>query len=107
MLPGLVMLIPNFENMVKAGLVDTYLGLILPASFSAGTGIAGATSLTGSIRAFNLTVDSLTIDGPTASFDGTIGGMFAEPDRDGLMFSFGGWLTPAGVAVSVTVAPSA
>lgn len=35
MLPGLVMLIPNFENMVKAGLVDTYLGLVLPASFSA------------------------------------------------------------------------
>ena len=35
MLPGLVMLIPNFENMVKSGLVDTYLGLILPASFSA------------------------------------------------------------------------
>ncbi len=35
MLPGLVMLIPNFENMVKVGLVDTYAGLILPASFSA------------------------------------------------------------------------
>src|ERR1019366_6258201 len=35
MLPGLVMLIPNFENMVKAGLVDTYLGRVLPASFSA------------------------------------------------------------------------
>ena len=35
MLPGLVMLIPNFENMVKVGLVDTYVGLVLPASFSA------------------------------------------------------------------------
>ncbi|MCF7687017.1 MAG: carbohydrate ABC transporter permease [Cephaloticoccus sp.] len=35
MLPGLVMLIPNFENMVKFQLVDTYLGLILPAAFSA------------------------------------------------------------------------
>jgi prolyl oligopeptidase len=30
-------------------------------------------------------------------FDGTIGGMFAEPDRDGLMISFSGWLTPAGI----------
>jgi ABC-type glycerol-3-phosphate transport system permease component len=35
MLPGLVMLIPNFENMVTFGLVDSYLGLILPAAFSA------------------------------------------------------------------------
>lgn len=35
MLPGLVMLIPNFELMVKFGLVDSYLGLILPAAFSA------------------------------------------------------------------------
>lgn len=35
MLPGLVMLIPNFENMVKFSLVDTYTGLILPAAFSA------------------------------------------------------------------------
>ena len=35
MLPGLVMLIPNFENMVKFGLVDSYLGLILPMAFSA------------------------------------------------------------------------
>lgn len=35
MLPGLVLLIPNFENMVKFGLVDSYLGLILPAGFSA------------------------------------------------------------------------
>lgn len=35
MLPWLVMVVPNFENMVKFGLVNTYLGLILPASFSA------------------------------------------------------------------------
>jgi|UniRef100_UPI00404AD920 multiple sugar transport system permease protein len=35
MLPGLVMLIPNFEIMVKFNLVDSYLGLILPAAFSA------------------------------------------------------------------------
>jgi ABC-type glycerol-3-phosphate transport system permease component len=35
MLPGLVMLIPTFQIMVRLGLVDTYLGLILPAAFSA------------------------------------------------------------------------
>jgi ABC-type glycerol-3-phosphate transport system permease component len=35
MLPGLVMLIPTFQIMVRFGLVDTYLGLILPAAFSA------------------------------------------------------------------------
>ena len=35
MLPGLVMLIPNFEIMVKFNLVDRYLGLILPEAFSA------------------------------------------------------------------------
>jgi multiple sugar transport system permease protein len=35
MLPGAVMIIPNFELMVRLGLVDTYLGVILPASFSA------------------------------------------------------------------------
>lgn len=35
MLPGLVMLIPNYEIMVKLGLVDSYLGLVLPAAFSA------------------------------------------------------------------------
>lgn len=35
MLPSLVMIIPNFENMVKFGLVDSYLGLILPSAFSA------------------------------------------------------------------------
>jgi multiple sugar transport system permease protein len=35
MLPGLVMMIPNYEIMVKLGLVDTYWGLILPSAFSA------------------------------------------------------------------------
>ena len=35
MLPGLVMMIPNYEIMVKLGLVDTYWGLILPGAFSA------------------------------------------------------------------------
>ena len=34
MLPGLVMMIPNYEIMVKLGLVDTYWGLILPGAFS-------------------------------------------------------------------------
>ena len=35
MLPGLVMMIPNYQIMIKLGLVDTYLGLIIPAAFSA------------------------------------------------------------------------
>ncbi len=35
MLPGLVMLIPNYQIMVRFGLVDSYLGLVLPAAFSA------------------------------------------------------------------------
>jgi multiple sugar transport system permease protein len=35
MLPGLVMMIPNFEVMIRLGLIDTLAGLILPASFSA------------------------------------------------------------------------
>jgi len=35
MLPGLVMMIPNFQVMITLGLVDTYSGLILPAAFSA------------------------------------------------------------------------
>src|ERR1019366_6449760 len=35
MLPGLVMLIPNYQIMVLFGLVDSYLGLVLPAAFSA------------------------------------------------------------------------
>ena len=35
MLPGLVMMIPNFQIMLKLGLVDSYAGLIIPAAFSA------------------------------------------------------------------------
>jgi len=35
MLPGLVMMIPNYQIMIKFGLVDSYAGLIIPASFSA------------------------------------------------------------------------
>ncbi|MCL1910501.1 MAG: carbohydrate ABC transporter permease, partial [Kiritimatiellaeota bacterium] len=35
MLPGLVMMIPNFQIMIKFGLVDSYAGLIIPAAFSA------------------------------------------------------------------------
>jgi ABC-type glycerol-3-phosphate transport system permease component len=35
MLPGLVMMIPNYQLMIRLGLVDSYLGLILPAAFSA------------------------------------------------------------------------
>jgi multiple sugar transport system permease protein len=35
MLPGLVMMIPNYEIMIQLGLVDTFAGLILPAAFSA------------------------------------------------------------------------
>jgi ABC-type glycerol-3-phosphate transport system permease component len=35
MLPGLVMMIPNYQLMIRLGLVDSYLGLIVPAAFSA------------------------------------------------------------------------
>jgi len=35
MLPGLVMVIPNYQIMINLGLVDTLIGLILPAAFSA------------------------------------------------------------------------
>lgn len=35
MLPGLVMMIPNFQIMISLNLVDTYTGLILPAAFTA------------------------------------------------------------------------
>ncbi len=35
MLPGLVMMIPNYQIMIYLGLVDTLAGLIIPASFSA------------------------------------------------------------------------
>lgn len=35
MLPGLVMMIPNYQIMISLGLVDTMLGLILPGAFTA------------------------------------------------------------------------
>jgi len=35
MLPGLVMMIPNYQIMISLGLVDSYWGLIIPAAFSA------------------------------------------------------------------------
>ncbi len=35
MLPGLVMMIPNYQIMIHLGLVDSYLGLIIPSSFNA------------------------------------------------------------------------
>lgn len=35
MLPGLVMMIPNYQIMISLGLVDTLPGLILPAAFGA------------------------------------------------------------------------
>ncbi|NCO36262.1 MAG: hypothetical protein AUJ92_12475 [Armatimonadetes bacterium CG2_30_59_28] len=35
MIPGLVLMIPNYQIMVKLHLVNTYAGLILPAAFSA------------------------------------------------------------------------
>ena len=35
MLPSLVMMIPNYQNMISLGLVNTLQGLILPSAFSA------------------------------------------------------------------------
>lgn len=35
MLPGLVMMVPNYQIMIKFGLVDSLAGLILPSAFSA------------------------------------------------------------------------
>ena len=35
MIPGVVTMIPNYTIMVKLGLLDSYLGLIVPAAFSA------------------------------------------------------------------------
>ncbi len=60
MIPGLVVMIPNYEMMVKLELLDSYAGLIVPASFSAfGTFL---------MRQFMLTIPSAideaaTIDG--------------------------------------------
>jgi multiple sugar transport system permease protein len=60
MIPGVVTMIPNFNLMVSLGLLDSYLGLIVPASFSAfGTFL---------MRQFMLTIptaidEAATIDG--------------------------------------------
>lgn len=35
MLPGLVMMIPNYQIMISLGWVDSFIGLIVPASFTA------------------------------------------------------------------------
>jgi len=35
MLPWVVMMVPNYQLMIKLGIVDSYWGLIIPASFSA------------------------------------------------------------------------
>lgn len=35
MLPGIIMMVPNYQIMIHLGLVDTMPGLIIPASFSA------------------------------------------------------------------------
>jgi ABC-type glycerol-3-phosphate transport system permease component len=35
MLPGLVMMIPNYQIMIELGLVDTMIGLVLPGAFTA------------------------------------------------------------------------
>lgn len=60
MLPGLVMLVPNYQIMITLGLVDTLAGLILPAAFSAfGTFL---------LRQFMLTIPS-SLD-EAASIDG-------------------------------------
>ncbi len=60
MLPGLVMMIPNFQIMIKLGWVDTLTGLIVPSAFSAfGTFL---------LRQFMLTIPS-SID-EAAEIDG-------------------------------------
>ncbi|HEY0008840.1 MAG TPA: carbohydrate ABC transporter permease, partial [Tepidisphaeraceae bacterium] len=60
MLPGMVMMIPNYQIMIALGLVDTFTGLILPAAFGAfGTFL---------MRQFMLTIPS-TID-EAAEIDG-------------------------------------
>jgi multiple sugar transport system permease protein len=35
MLPGLVMMIPNYQIMIELGLVDTLSGLVIPSTFTA------------------------------------------------------------------------
>lgn len=62
MLPGMVMMVPNYQLMIHLGLMDSLIGLILPASFSAfGTFL---------LRQFMLTIptsldEAAEIDGAT------------------------------------------
>ena len=35
MIPALVLIIPNYQIMIRLGLVDSYLGLVLPSAFTA------------------------------------------------------------------------
>lgn len=62
MVPGVVLMIPNFQIMVTFGMIDSYMGLILPSIF---TGSAFGTFL---LRQFMLTVpraldEAAAIDG--------------------------------------------
>ncbi len=62
MVPGVVLMIPNFETMVHLGMVDTYAGLVLPQAF------AGAAMGTFLLRQFMLTIppsldEAAAIDG--------------------------------------------
>lgn len=62
MIPGVVLMIPNFQLMVAFGMVDTYRGLIIPAAFG---GSAFGTFL---LRQFMLTIprsldEAAAIDG--------------------------------------------
>ncbi len=60
MIPGVVTMIPNYAIMVKLGMLDSYLGLIVPAAFSAfGTFL---------LRQFMLTIPS-SLD-ESAAIDG-------------------------------------
>ncbi len=69
MLPGLVMLISNFQIMVRFGLVDSYVGLVLPAVFGAfGTSFSAFGTFL--LRQFMLGIpraldDAAEIDGAT------------------------------------------
>lgn len=62
MIPGVVLMIPNFQLMVLFGMVDTYRGLIIPAAF------AGSAFGTFLLRQFMLTIprsldEAAAIDG--------------------------------------------
>ncbi len=62
MVPGVVLMIPNFETMIFLGLVDSYAGLIIPQAF------AGAAMGTFLLRQFMMTIppsldEAAAIDG--------------------------------------------